>query len=251
MRVASDPLRRLLVPSARSPHCVFRCTLPTALRRGTASRPAYNSLSGTVLMPMLPANAEFMNSSRITLAAYGSAMESMSALSALAMTSRQKRSIAPCRLAVAPEPCAERLSRVRRHRPHQRVKARASAILSASEKACAVISFGSPCSGAGSPKAQSRRAQPRPPPARLDHRHLAGPVDAVRDADASIEANEIRAAAKEHMLAVVDDLIDARMQIGTGAPAEVAAPLDELHAKARPRPARMPRSCRPRRRQLR
>ena len=58
-------------------------------------------------------------------------------------------------------------------------------------------------------------------------------MDAVGDADAAIEADEIGAAAEEHMLAVVDDLVDAGMQIRTGTAAQVAAALEQLHAQAR------------------
>ena len=43
---------------------------------------------------------------------------------------------------------------------------------------------------------------------------------------------QIGAAAEEHVLAVVDDFVDAGMQIGAGAPAEIAAALDQLHAEA-------------------
>src|SRR5215472_12994051 len=42
-------------------------------------------------MPMRPASAEFMNNSRITFAAYGTAMHSISAFSALAITSFQRK----------------------------------------------------------------------------------------------------------------------------------------------------------------
>ena len=48
----------------------------------------------------------------------------------------------------------------------------------------------------------------------------------------SIEADEVGAAAEEDVLAVVDDFVDAGMQVGGGAAAEVAAALDELHAIA-------------------
>jgi len=67
--------------------------------------------------------------------------------------------------------------------------------------------------------------------ARLNHRHLAGPLDAIFHADAAIEADEIRAAAKEHVLAVVDDFIHARVQVGTGASAKIAAAFNELYAQ--------------------
>ena len=66
----------------------------------------------------------------------------------------------------------------------------------------------------------------------LDHGHFGGPVDFVLHADAVIEADEVCAAAEEDVLAVVDDFVDAGMQIGGGAAAEVATALDELHAIA-------------------
>jgi hypothetical protein len=66
----------------------------------------------------------------------------------------------------------------------------------------------------------------------LDHRHLAGPVDAARGADAAIETDEIGAAAEEHVLAVVNDFAHAGMKIRTGAPAQVAASLDEPHGES-------------------
>src|SRR6185437_659508 len=66
----------------------------------------------------------------------------------------------------------------------------------------------------------------------LDHGHLGGPVDFVLDADAAIEADEVGAAAEEDVLAVVDDFVDAGMEVGGGASAEVAAALGELHAIA-------------------
>jgi hypothetical protein len=68
--------------------------------------------------------------------------------------------------------------------------------------------------------------------ARLNHRHLAGPMNAVGDANSFVEPREIRAAAKEHMLAVVDDFVHTGMQVGTGPSAEIAAPFYQLHAQA-------------------
>lgn len=52
------------------------------------------------------------------------------------------------------------------------------------------------------------------------------------DADALIEAGEICAAPEEHVLAVVDDLVDSRMQIGAGAAAEVASSLKKMDLEA-------------------
>ena len=57
-------------------------------------------------------------------------------------------------------------------------------------------------------------------------------MDAFRDADAPVKADEIGAAAEEHVLAVVDDLAHAGMQVGAGPSAQVTAPLDQLHAQA-------------------
>ena len=54
-------------------------------------------------------------------------------------------------------------------------------------------------------------------------------MDAAENADAAVEGDEIGAAAEEDVLAVVDDFVDAGMQVGGGAPAEIAASLDELH----------------------
>ncbi len=158
---------------------------------------------------MLPASAEFMNSPRITFAAYGTRSRryphSARWQSPAARTgpSRHVSACAACNQSArfSVESCG--IGRI------IAANARASATLSASVKACAVISFGSPCSGAGKP----RRPQLRTPPARLDHRHLAGPVNLVRNADAPIEAHQIGAAAEQHMLAVVDHLAHARMQI--------------------------------------
>ena len=54
----------------------------------------------------------------------------------------------------------------------------------------------------------------RAPAAGLDHGHLGGPVDFLFDADAAVEADEVGAAAEEDVLAVVDDFVDAGMQVG-------------------------------------
>jgi hypothetical protein len=56
-------------------------------------------------------------------------------------------------------------------------------------------------------------------------------VNLVRDPNAPIEPLDIGAAAEQNMLAVVDRFADARMQIGAGSPAQVAAPLYQLHAQ--------------------
>jgi hypothetical protein len=57
-------------------------------------------------------------------------------------------------------------------------------------------------------------------------------MNPIRNADAAIKANEIGAAAKQNMLAIIDDLLDTRVQIRASPPAKEAAPLDEFHAKA-------------------
>ena len=78
---------------------------------------------------------------------------------------------------------------------------------------------------------QSKGSKRGAPTSGFDHRHLAGPADAVRDPDAPVKTNEIRAAAEEHVLTVVDNLANARMQIRTGTPAQVAAPFDQFDAQ--------------------
>jgi hypothetical protein len=57
-------------------------------------------------------------------------------------------------------------------------------------------------------------------------------MDAIRDADAAVETQQIGATAEEHVLAVVDDLIDSGMQIRRSSPAQIASLLDQLHTKA-------------------
>ena len=82
-------------------------------------------------MPILPACAEFINSSRITFAAYGTAIVSISAFSALAITSRQNRSIAPCVCPLPHQPLPQLLRRIRGTRRISAPNALPSAILSA------------------------------------------------------------------------------------------------------------------------
>ena len=144
------------------------------------------------------------------------------------MTSRQKRRWRPGsgRCAAATRPASQSSSG---NGPHQRAKGAGQ-----SELVCAGEGLG----GEQARQAVQRSRQPamgpstRAPSAGLDHGHLAGPVNVVGDADAPVEADEIGAAAEEHVLAVVDDLVDAGMQIGAGAAAEVAAPFDEVHAES-------------------
>ena len=156
-------------------------------------------------------------------------MASRSALSALAMTSRQKRSIAPCvcplRLSQAPtaSPCC------RRDGPqHGAEGAGQGDLVGACECLCARAAW------AGHAAARAASDGPsceRRPPGSIMVISLR-PVNLLFDADAAVEADEIGAAAEEHVLAVVDDFVDAGMQIGRCAAAEIAATLDELHAIA-------------------
>ncbi len=155
-------------------------------------------------------------------------MESMSAFKALAITRRQKRSSAPC-VCLLRASQAPRLSvgspGTGRMRPR---KARPRASLSRRVKARAARKRGRPCSGAGSHEGPSVE---RRPPGSIRVISLLQRI-AVRNPDAPVEAGEVGAAAEEHVLAVVDDLAQARMEVRRGAPAQVAAPLDELHAQA-------------------
>ena len=52
------------------------------------------------------------------------------------------------------------------------------------------------------------------------------------NANAPVETNQIRTAAEEHMLAVVDNLVHTRMPVGARAPTQVVAALDKLDAQA-------------------
>ncbi len=67
----------------------------------------------------------------------------------------------------------------------------------------------------------------------LDHGHLARPVNLFELADPLVETNKIGAAAKQDVLAIVDDLVDAWMQIRACAAPKITAPLDESHAEPR------------------
>jgi hypothetical protein len=57
-------------------------------------------------------------------------------------------------------------------------------------------------------------------------------MNLFRDADALVKADEICAAAEEDVLAVVDDFVDAGMQIGRGTAAKIAAAFEKVHSKA-------------------
>jgi hypothetical protein len=55
-------------------------------------------------------------------------------------------------------------------------------------------------------------------------------MNSICDADAPIEANQIRTTTEQHVLAVIDNFVDARVQIRRCASAKIASTLDELHA---------------------
>jgi hypothetical protein len=57
-------------------------------------------------------------------------------------------------------------------------------------------------------------------------------VDFVGDADADVETKNIGTATEDYMLAVIDDLANAGMEIRTSPPTQVASPLHKLHAQA-------------------
>ena len=56
-------------------------------------------------------------------------------------------------------------------------------------------------------------------------------MDLFRHADPLVKADEIGAAAEQHVLTIVDDLVDPGMKIGGRASAEGPAPLQKLHAE--------------------
>jgi hypothetical protein len=57
-------------------------------------------------------------------------------------------------------------------------------------------------------------------------------VNFFEDTDAFVQANEVGAAAEEHVLAVVYDFANAGMQIRRGAATEISAAFDKLYAEA-------------------
>ncbi len=67
---------------------------------------------------------------------------------------------------------------------------------------------------------------------RFEESHFIVPADFVFDADSPIELYQVCADAKEHVLAVVDDLAGAGMLVGRSAAAEIGAALEERYAKA-------------------
>jgi pyrroline-5-carboxylate reductase len=56
-------------------------------------------------------------------------------------------------------------------------------------------------------------------------------VNLLGNADAAVKTQQIGAAAEERVLAIVDDLIHARMKVRRSPPAQVTALLNQLHAQ--------------------
>jgi hypothetical protein len=89
-------------------------------------------------------------------------------------------------------------------------------------------------------RGQSRFVHHRCPSARFDEGHLIEPVNLAIDSDATVELDEIRAAAKQHVLTVVDNLTCAGMLVGRRAPTEIGASLEQGNVEA----GRTQRACR-------
>src|ERR1700724_681985 len=68
--------------------------------------------------------------------------------------------------------------------------------------------------------------------ARLDKSHHVIPADFVFHADAAIELDQVGTAAKQDVLAVVDDFAGSGMLVGRCASAEIRPALKERDAKA-------------------
>ena len=56
-------------------------------------------------------------------------------------------------------------------------------------------------------------------------------MNLISDADALVEGDEVCATAEESVLAVVEDFVDAGVQVGTSASAEIASSFDEMDQK--------------------
>src|SRR5712692_1962559 len=65
----------------------------------------------------------------------------------------------------------------------------------------------------------------------LDESHFVVPANLLVDSDAAVEFYEISADAKQHMLAVVDNLPGARMLVGRGASAQIGTAFEQRDAK--------------------
>src|SRR6266403_2671196 len=66
---------------------------------------------------------------------------------------------------------------------------------------------------------------------RLEERQFLIPANFVLNPRATIEIEQVGAAAEQHMLAIVDNFAGARMLIRRGAPAKIGAALKQGHAK--------------------
>ena len=159
----------------------------------------------------------------------------MSAFSALAITSRQKTvdGADVClyrRLSQSAKVRLESLGTGLWHHGAKRSGQRK--FVGESLKASALSSSGPRATEQANASVRYERTKPGAPAAGLDHRHLAGPVNRSATPMRLIEADEVGAAAEQHVLAVVDDFVDAGMQVRRGAATEIAATFDELHAEA-------------------
>src|SRR4029077_16484842 len=69
-------------------------------------------------------------------------------------------------------------------------------------------------------------------PAWLDERHLVVPANSILHSDALIKLDQIGAAAKQHMLAVVDDFARSRMLVRRRSAAEKRTLLEQSDAES-------------------
>src|SRR5450755_4294295 len=67
--------------------------------------------------------------------------------------------------------------------------------------------------------------------ARLEEIQLFVPANLAFYARAPVKIEQVRTAAEQHMLAIVDNLAGARMLVRRGASAEIRTPLEERYAK--------------------
>src|SRR5258708_1615779 len=79
---------------------------------------------------------------------------------------------------------------------------------------------------------ETARSEYRAAASGLDQGHAAVPEDLVGDADPFVKADQVGAAAKENVLAVVDDLIGAGVKKRARPPAEIAAAFENSNAEA-------------------
>jgi hypothetical protein len=79
-------------------------------------------------------------------------------------------------------------------------------------------------------RGQKRRMNLGSPAARLDERQAIEPANPVRSSDAPVKIEQIRAAAQENMLTVVDDLSRSGMLVGRSTPPDERPALEERNA---------------------